>query len=86
MKSKDIALLIAVAGFSAIASFVASTAFFSYDKGKGISVEVAAPITTEFVQKNTDDYRTNYEPIFNEQSINPTQLIQIGDGSNPRPL
>lgn len=86
MKRKDLGLIGAVVVFSAVVSFVLATAFFSYDKGKGISVDKVSEISTTFVQKGTPDYATNYEPFFNENAINPTQLIKIGDGSNPAPL
>lgn len=78
MKQKDIALIIVVAFFAAIFSLLLTKAVFVSSDKKQLSAETVDPISSEF---NEPDKR-----VFNEGAINPTQLIQIGDGSNPTPF
>lgn len=80
MKQKDIALIVAVAGFAGIASFILSGVFFS-GNDKVQKVEVVQTITTEF-----DPNDERYDRFFNDKAINPTKLIRIGDTNNPKPF
>lgn len=75
MKQQDIAMIIVVIFFSVILSIFATNTFFTPDKDKKMTVETVTPISSEFTQPDPD--------VFNQDAINPTQLIQIGDGNNP---
>lgn len=77
MKSKDIGLIAIIAVFSAIISIIASNYLIpSGDKQQ--SVEVIGPISSDF-QRPPDEY-------YNQDSINPTQEIKIGEDENSKPF
>ena len=78
MKQKDIALIIVIAAFSAIISFFISGKIFVTPTNRQQKVEVVDVISPEF-QKPSDKY-------FNSSSIDPTQLVTIGDNNNPNPF
>lgn len=78
MKSKDIALIAVIILFSATISTLISKALFNSSKQKSLTVEVVEPINPEFKKPDPD--------FFNDQSINPTKLIQIGNNNNTRPF
>jgi hypothetical protein len=78
MKQKDIALIILVAGIAAIASFFISHAIFASSSNRTQQAEHVDAITTEFVKPSSK--------YFNSNSIDPTQLIQIGGSSNSNPF
>ncbi len=78
MKSKDIAIIIAVAGFAGIVAFALSNFFFASPESLQTTVKVIEPITADF---SSPDSR-----YFNDQAVNPTKLITIGDNANPNPF
>lgn len=78
MKQKDIALIIVIVFFSAIISIFISKAIFSSPKTKDQQVEVVQPITADFPKPDSK--------YFNAQAFDPTQLITIGQNSNPDPF
>ncbi len=78
MKQKDIALIIIIAFVSGIVSFLISGAVFAPAKDRKQNVEVVEAMTSEFPEPSK-----NY---FNSSSVDPTQLIQIGAGTNPSPF
>lgn len=78
MKQKDWSVIIVVVFISAVLSFVLSNFLFGGDNSRQEKVEVVQPITTEFTTPN--------EKYFNNNSVNPTQTIKIGDGSNNSPF
>lgn len=78
MKRKDIALVIIVAVFAGIVSLVISKIFFTSSGQRNLQAEVVQPITTDFQKPDPE--------VFNDKAINPTQLIQIGDTTNPQPF
>lgn len=78
MKQKDVVLIIVILFISGVMSFLISNVLFSSPEGRSAEVEVVEAITTEF---NKPDDR-----FFNANSINPTQLIQIGDQDNLQPF
>ena len=78
MKQKDIALLIVIAAVSAVLSFVVSGQIFVTPDNREQKVEVVDPITTSFTPPS-DKY-------FNSESINPTQLVVIGENDNQNPF
>lgn len=77
MKQKDVALILVIAFISAIASFVISNALFNSSSSKQYAPVVPA-ISSSF---NMPDTR-----YFNSNSIDPTQLIQIGNSTNSNPF
>ena len=78
MKQKDIALIAVVVVASAVVSFVVSRLLFATPHDRQQKVEVVTPITADFPIPD-DKY-------FNEKSVDPTKLIQIGVNSNPSPF
>ena len=76
MKQKDWIVIIITVFISAVASFFISRALFASPDDLVTEVEVVEPITAEFIEPD--------ERYFNEDSINPTQTITIGDEINPR--
>lgn len=78
MKQKDVALIIVVAFISGIISVLISGKVFSKPANLKAEVDVVDPISA------------NFPPIdqryFNKNSINPTQLIQIGNQNNQQPF
>ena len=77
MKQKDLALIGVVVMVSAIIALVVSRVVFSTSAHKQ-TAEVVDVITTEFPAPPSK--------YFNANSVNPTQQIQIGNGSNPTPF
>lgn len=78
MKQKDIVLIVVVTFVSAVFSLIISKALFSSPAKRQLQVEVVTPIAAEFNQPDNK--------YFNENSFNPTKLIQIGEEPNPDPL
>jgi hypothetical protein len=78
MKQKDMALILIIVFISAIVSLFASKAIFASPKNRQQKVEVVQPITTDFPQPDSR--------FFNGSSIDPTQLITIGQNSNSNPF
>ena len=78
MKKKDLLLITAVAIVAGVAALIISRIFLSAPKHLQQEVEVVEPISAEF---KTPDQR-----IFNQQAINPTRLIRIGENQNPNPF
>jgi hypothetical protein len=77
VKRKDLNLIITAAIISAVIALVFSRLFISSNTGNQ-KAEVVDPITAEFKTPDTK--------YFNSNSINPTQLIQIGDNNNSQPF
>lgn len=78
MKQKDILLIVVVVFISALISFAMTKLLISTPKNRNQLVEVVQPISANFPDAN--------KKYFNEQSIDPTQIIKIGDSSNPQPF
>jgi hypothetical protein len=83
MKKKDLIIVGGVAFIAALISFVASSAIFGSPKKNPVKVPVVQPISSSFPSPQTDD---NYKKFFNENALNPTQLIQIGGNNNKTPF
>lgn len=77
MKQKDIALIIVVAFVAGVLSLLVSK-FVISSGSRDLEAQVVQPITTDFQKPD--------ERVFNDKAINPTQLIQIGNSSNPQPF
>jgi hypothetical protein len=78
MKQKDIALIIVIVFLSGVISFVLSGMLFGKPADRQQTAEVVDVITSDF-SLPSDKY-------FNANSINPTQLIEIGNTNNPNPF
>lgn len=79
MKSKDFSLIIVVAAISVIVAIFVSKLVITSPKNRQEKVEVVQPISPDF---NTPDKK-----YFNDQSVDPTQLVKIGGGSgNKQPF
>lgn len=78
MKQKDIAIIVAVVFVSGILSYFVSNTLFASPDSLQTEVEVVEPITAEFPEPDTR--------YFNENSVNPTQTITIGEGQNQQPF
>lgn len=78
MKQKDLTLLIVVVFFSAVISLVVSHFIFASPANRQQQVDVVQPISSSFPQPDPR--------YFNSNSVDPTQLIQIGNTTNPNPF
>jgi hypothetical protein len=78
MKQKDLAVLIVVAAVSAVMSLFLSNMFFSSPKNRAQKVETVDVITADFPSPN--------KSYFNNESVNPAQLVQIGPSDNQNPF
>ena len=78
MKKKDLTLIIVVTIISAVFSIVISSVFISSPKTRITKVEVVQPITSAFPLPD--------KKYFNTNSIDPTQLITIGNNTNNQPF
>ncbi len=77
MKQKDIALIIIIVFISGVLSFFISNNFISSPEKNEKAAKVE-PITADFNEPSKE--------YFNGNSINPTQLIRIGDDRNDTPI
>lgn len=75
MKQKDISLILVIVVLSAIISFLLSNTLFASPKHRQQQVEVVSSISSNFA---TPDAK-----YFNQGSVDLTQLIQIGNTTNP---
>lgn len=78
MKRNDIVLIIVVVVVSIVFSLLLSNFIFNSSKSRQQQVEVVEAITSDFKQPD--------ERYFNVYSINPTQIIRIGDNPNSSPF
>jgi Flp pilus assembly protein CpaB len=78
MKQKDIALIVVIVAVSGLISFLASQWVFARPGDRQQKVEVVDVITSDFPLPDTK--------YFNNTSVDPTQLIQIGNSNNPNPF
>jgi hypothetical protein len=83
MKQKDIAIFVAIAVFAMIISSILANAIFSSSKSRNLKVPVVQSISGDFPQVSTDN---NLKAVFNDQALDPTQLIKIGTSQNPTPF
>jgi len=78
MKQKDIALIIVICFVAAIFSFVLSSFIFGGSGDKTQQAEVVDKVSTDFTQPSTR--------YFNQEALNPTETITIGDETNQNPF
>jgi hypothetical protein len=78
VKQKDIALIVLIAGISAVVSFVVSNKLFVTPANRQQQVEVVDVIDPSFTTPNNK--------YFNSNSIDPTQNSQLGTNNNENPF
>jgi hypothetical protein len=78
MKQKDLAVIIGAAFLSGVFALLLSTLFVSSKGNSNQTAEVVQPIVADFPEPD--------KKYFNSESIDPTQLIRIGDSTNPTPF
>lgn len=78
MKQSDIALIVLVAGVSAIMSFIISGAVITNDSNRSQPVEKVNAITSDFSSVDTT--------VFNQNAINPTRIITVDSETNNNPF
>lgn len=76
MKQKDLVLVLAVAGFSAVVALLLSNLFLANPKNRQEKVQIVEAISSDFKIPAHDD------KYFNDQAINPTATVKIGDTNN----
>jgi hypothetical protein len=78
MKQKDITLIIVVVFVAGIFALLFSNLVISSPKNRQEKVEIVDAITSEFV--------TPDQKYFNDKSVDPTKVIQIGESTNNKPF
>jgi hypothetical protein len=78
MKQKDLGLIAVTAIISAVFALILSSKLITSPKNRQQTVEKVTPISADFT--------TPDEKYFNTNSIDPTQLITIGNNTNPQPF
>jgi len=78
MKQKDVILIIVIAFVSAVLSLVLSNMIFASPKNRQQTIEIVDPITADFPAPDSK--------YFNNNAVDPTQLIQIGNNNNQTPF
>jgi hypothetical protein len=78
MKLKDWGVIGAVVLIAGVISFFVSNLILGGQRSPKLKVEVVEPISSNFPLPNTK--------YFNENSLNPTQEIKIGEDNNNTPF
>lgn len=78
MKKNEIALLILIIAISIGVAYAAGQALFGSASAKPVDVETVKAISPDIQQPD--------ESIFNQNAINPTVPVKIGDPSNQQPF
>lgn len=78
MKKSDIAILVLIIGVSLLVAFLVGNAIFGGRVDQPVKVETADRISADVTQPD--------KAVFNENAINPSVQIQIGQSSNEQPF
>lgn len=78
MKQSDIALIILIAAISLVASYLVGGKIVNSPDHRSTAVEIAIPISPDFPEPS--------KKIFNDNPINPTENIKIGDANKDKPF
>lgn len=78
MKQKDLALIIVIIAISVVVSLFISKEIIVPSKNNQQEVDVVQPITSDFPKPDSR--------YFNSSSIDPTQIIIIGQNANSNPF
>ena len=77
MKQKDWALVLVVAFVGAVIALLVSNMLFSSQKNKQ---------TAEVVDVISPSFPSPPSKYFNQNAVNPTEPVQIGNSTNPNPF
>lgn len=83
MEKKNIFPLIVIAIIAIVISSIVSKAIFNPTKGRNLTAPVVQKIDSNFPAVQND---SQYQAFFNNQALDPTQLIQIGTSQNSTPF
>ena len=83
MRRKDIFTFVGIGIIAAIISSIIAGAIFTSEKQRSEKVPVVEPISADFPAVKTD---SQYQAIFNDKALDPTQLIKIGTSQNNTPF
>jgi hypothetical protein len=78
VKQKDIALILVISFMSLILGVIVSNLLFGSANSRKLKSDVVTAISTEF---NEPD-----KTYFNKNSVDPTQIIRIGQNTNQKPF
>lgn len=78
MKQKDIALILVISFMSVVLALIVSNLVFNSSSSRKLTADNVIAITPEF---NEPDKK-----YFNNSSVDPTQIIHIGENSNQKPF
>lgn len=78
IKQSDFAMIILVTAISLVVAYLVGGALISSPESRDTPVEIAIPISAEFGVPDPT--------IFNDNAINPTELIKIGDANSTSPF
>lgn len=79
MKKNEIAILVLIVGFAALASYFTVSGLISASKPKAVTIDKAEPLSAQLVAPNEDLFK-------NPDAYNPTIKVKIGDQSNQQPF
>lgn len=79
MKRKDIIVLVVIGLIAALISSFIAGKVFTPPAARETKVPTSGAISSTFPDIQND---TDYQPIFNDKALDPTQLIQIGTSQN----
>lgn len=83
MRQKDIIILVGVGLIAMVISIIISGKIFTPPSNRSTKVPVVSPINSTFPDVHND---SNYQAFFNNNAIDPTQLINIGPSQNQQPF
>ncbi len=78
IKQSEMAMIILVAAISLVTAYWLGGMLINSPEQRNTTVEIAIPFGSEFSEPS--------KKIFNENSVNPTEKIQIGDADKDKPF
>jgi phosphoglycerate-specific signal transduction histidine kinase len=78
MKRQELAIIVMAMVLGGLVSFFVSRLIFTPPKNRQQTINIVEKLSSDFPQANAT--------YFNENSLNPTKNITIGDQSNPQPF
>jgi hypothetical protein len=82
MKKNDFAILAVIIIVSSLFAYILAGALIGGPKKRNLSTEVVDKIQATFPDVQSQEFTKFY----NKDALNPTQVVTIGDGSNPSPF
>lgn len=75
MKRTDVAMIILIASISMLVSYFVAKSVLGGVQSEAVTVKTAEPISSEVAEPDTR--------IFNQNAVNPTVEVFIGEGERP---